>query len=298
MKVPNIIPLRKHLGICNFGTVAPLLVLSCLAMSCAGATAQSNSPEILWIRANGLKLKAQVYPGEHLSAHPTLIVVLHGDLLGVREVPRSTYHYVFAKNAAARLQDCVVVALLRPGYRDDTGQRSEGEQGMTTGDNYTPEVVDAIADAVTQLKQRVHAAHAILVGHSGGAAITGDLLGRWPDAVDGALMVSCPCDLAKWRKHMQQMQGNAPIWSAPVKSISPMDVVGEIRRSVAIRLLVGGDDPVAPPVLSQEYADALRKNGHPAELTIAPGLQHDILLEPVTLDSLTTLVASLRVKPE
>ena len=44
-----------------------------------------------------------------------------------------------------KIDDSVVVALLRPGYRDHTGERSEGEQGLKTGDNYTPEVVEAVA---------------------------------------------------------------------------------------------------------------------------------------------------------
>lgn len=271
-----------------------VLFASLTAQNLSAQGAPSPPKETLWLEANGLKLKVAVYASAKLSTHPILIVVLHGDLLGVRSIPPSTYHYEFAHQAATKIDDVVVAALLRPGYRDHTGEYSQGERGLTTGDNYTPEVVDAVAQEIDQLKKKFHPARAILVGHSGGAAITGDLLGRWPNAVNGALMVSCPCDLAAWRKHMQQMQDNNPIWSAPVRSLSPIDLAGKVPSSVRIRLLVGSDDTVAPPELSQHYADALRKNRSDVTVTIASKLQHDILLEPVTLDALKALAETVR----
>jgi predicted esterase len=229
-----------------------------------------------------------------LSNHPVLIVVLHGDLLGVRAIPSSTYHYVFAREAAMKMDDVVIAALLRPGYRDETGEHSQGEVGLATGDNYTPEVVDAVAQAIDQLKAKFHPARTVLAGHSGGAAITGDLLGRSPSEVDAALLVSCVCDLVAWRKHMRQTQNNNPIWSAPVKSLSPIDLAANVLRSVRVRLVVGSEDPVTPPELTQHYAEALRSLGDDVTVTIAPGLEHDILLEPVTLDVLKTLVETLK----
>lgn len=248
----------------------------------------------MWLKANGLRLKSKIYRSAKLSSHPVLIVVLHGDLLGVKAIPATTYHYIFAHEATMQMDNLVVAALLRPGYRDDTGEQSEGERGLATGDNYTPEVVDAIAQAIEQFKSKFHPAHTVLVGHSGGAAITGDLLGRWPSAVDAALMVSCPCDLAAWRRHMQQIQNNNPIWSAPIQSLSPINLAGKVSPSVHVQLLVGSKDPVAPPEMSEHYAEALRNHGNHAALTIAPGLEHDILLEPVTMGALKGLVEAVK----
>ncbi|MBV9182737.1 MAG: prolyl oligopeptidase family serine peptidase [Acidobacteria bacterium] len=252
---------------------------------------RSGSP--LWLRANGLRLKAKIYESLNLSDHPVLVLVLHGDLLGVRTLPVIAYHYVFAQRAAVGVSNVVVAALLRPGYRDETGERSEGQQGEATGDNYTPEVVDAVAEAIEQLKTKFHAAHTVLVGHSGGAAITGDLLGRWPSAVDAALMVSCPCDLALWRKHMLGMQNNNPIWLTPVESLSPVDLASKVLPSLHVELLVGSADSVAPPEMSERYAKLLQEHSKNVTLTIAPGLGHDILLEPVALRALATLVDAL-----
>jgi len=126
----------------------------------------SGAGEKRWLEANGLHIKTTIYRSAKLSNHPVLIVVVHGDLLGVRAIPSSTYHYVFARDAAMKMDDVVIAALLRPGYRDDAGDQSEGEQGLATGDNYTPVVVDAVAQAIEQLKAKFHPARTVLAGHA------------------------------------------------------------------------------------------------------------------------------------
>ena len=161
--------------------------------------------------------------------------------------------------------------------------------GLTTGDNYTAAVVDTVAETIRQLKQKFHPIRTVITGHSGGAAISADMLARWPALANAALLVSCPCDVSAWRKHMLNLQKN-PIWLAPVHSLSPMDLAGKVPRTIRIRMLVGGDDPVAPPELSQRYAEALRREGDDIKLTVVPGLKHTMLLEPVVLEALKTLV--------
>src|ERR1700737_478520 len=84
---------------------------------------------------------------------------------------------------------------LRPGYSDGE-DRSDGMRGETTGDNYTPEVVNAVATAISELKAGYHPRRVVLVGHSGGSAIMANLLGQQASIADAALLVSCPCDLA------------------------------------------------------------------------------------------------------
>lgn len=279
-----------------------LVVYVCFLTSCTGgqppasrthgsAPAQTTAGtpgETLWLQANGLLLKTKIYRSARLSEHPTLIVVLHGD----SPFAPPSYQYAFARQAAGKIDNLVVAALLRPGYKDDAGDQSQGIRGKTTGDNYTPETVDAVAQVIDQLKARFNPAGTILAGHSGGAAITGNVLGRWPAEIDGALMVSCPCDLVAWRRHMLRMQWN-PIWLMPVKSLSPVDLADHVRPGVVVRMLVGSEDPLAPPELTQEYAAALRKHGDNVTVTVAPGLKHDILLEPVAFDALRNLVEAV-----
>jgi hypothetical protein len=96
---------------------------------CVSAQSVSGDPPAamtLWLEGNGLKLKTRVCESAKLSSHPVLIVVLHGDLLGVWNVPPSTYHYVFADEAARRVEDVVVAAVL--GAKDDVAPAS-----MSTG---------------------------------------------------------------------------------------------------------------------------------------------------------------------
>ena len=93
---------------------------------------------------------------------------------------------------------------------------------------------------------------------------------------------------------MQKMQGDDPIWSAPVRSISPIEVASKVSTSVQVRLFVGGDDQVAPADLSQHYADVLRHYDKNVTVAIVPHLEHDILLEPVALDTLKALARSVK----
>jgi hypothetical protein len=51
-------------------------------------------------------------------------------------------------------------------------------------------------------------------------------------------------------------------------------------------LLVGGDDQIAPSALTLAYAEALRNRNVAVNVTIAQGLGHDILLEPVATERL------------
>ena len=242
--------------------------------------------ETLWLAAGGLRLKVETFRSASIGSTPTLILVLHGD----SPFRPPSYQYLFAREAAAQLNNVVVAALLRPGYCDGTGDCSAGERGLTTGDNYTLEVIHAVAEVVEQLKQRYRASMALVVGHSGGAAIAADLIGTAPSAVQGALLISCPCDLAAWRKHMFERQDENPIWLQPITSLSPMDLAEKVSNRMHVRLLVGSEDPVAPPGLTNEYAEALGRHGVEAAVVIAPRLEHNILLEPIAYEQLKILL--------
>jgi hypothetical protein len=47
-------------------------------------------------------------------------------------------------------------------------------------------------------------------------------------------------------------------------------------------------------VWTQRYAEVLRKHGVDIAVTIVPGLEHDILLEPAVFDVLKALVETLK----
>lgn len=253
--------------------------------------------ETMWVTANGMPLKTTIYKSAKLSPHPVLIVVLHGDLLEARIPP--SYHYEFARRVANQTDDVIVAALLRPGYIDGVGDQSAGKRGLATGDNYTLEIVDAIGQTIDALKAKFLPAATIIVGHSGGATISADLLGRQPRKVDAALLVSCPCDVPAWRHHMvkEQFSHIGPLsllFLLPVKSLSPLDLAAKVPIDTRVRMVVGSEDPTAPAKFTQEYAEALRKRGIDVTVTLASGLGHNILLEPVVLEQLNKLVATVK----
>ena len=276
--------------------LAAVTVLSCSGLigSAPSALAQSavvaqdtmKTGGTVWVTTTQ-RIKSRLYENARLGQHPILVVVVHGDS---PDGP-PTYQYRFAERAAAAISDTVVAAVLRPGYSDGEDS-SDGMRGFTTGDNYTPEVVGAVATVLSELRDRYHPRRVILVGHSGGAAIVGDLLGQQGAAVDGALLVSCPCDLTAWRKHMQSLKGGA-IWERPVRSLSPLALVDNVPTSTKIWLLVGSDDQIAPSALTFAYAEALRNRNIAVNVTIAPDLGHNILLEPVAMERLKEVVDTI-----
>src|SRR5262249_55712310 len=101
-----------------------------------------------WVRGGAECLHIETYRSQALPDRPTLVVVLHGD----SPFSNPQYQYQWAQRLAAEQPGIVAVGLLRPGYTDRANHRSSGVRGSTTGDNYTPDVVHAIADAVKTLR--------------------------------------------------------------------------------------------------------------------------------------------------
>ena len=132
------------------------------------------------------------------------------------------------------------------------------------------------------------------MGHSGGAAISADLLAWDKGLAKAALLLSCPCDVPAWRKHMKTLHP-FPQWDDPVTSVSPMDVVDKINPKARISLIVGEKDTTAPPEFTQEYASALRKHGIEPKVTVLPGRDHNLVVfDSEVMKELSKLVGELR----
>jgi hypothetical protein len=167
----------KRSGTLSLGTLALICLLGAGASDCLLSAEQSavlpaagpfkpaaRGGENRWFNVPDGRLKGRLYSSATLSKHPVLIVVLHGDL----PAPPPSYHYDFAQAATEGFdavkslpqsvrplfgsgpdnRDLVAAALLRPGYTDLAGDRSEGNMGYGAGDNYTPRVVDDVAAAM------------------------------------------------------------------------------------------------------------------------------------------------------
>jgi dienelactone hydrolase len=256
-----------------------------LLLLVAGASQVSRGSEKEWLGSAGQRTRAEIFNSADAGAHPVLVVVLHGDLGGLT---------FFAANAARQIHGIVAAALIRPGYTDDAGDTSDGKRGGAFGDNYTPEVLNQLDAAIRQLIAELHPSGIVLVGHSGGAAISADLLARDNSLAKAALLLSCPCDVPAWRKYMNTLRPN-PLWNAPVTSVSPMDVVDKSSPKARVSLMVGEKDTTAPPEFTQEYASALRKHGIEPKVIVLPGLDHErIVFDSEAMRELSRLVQELR----
>lgn len=231
------------------------------------------------------RLAGRAYQSAHLPAHPHLLVVLHGDAPG----NNPSYQYVLARHVAAAFDDVVAVGLLRPGYADGVGGKSDGDRGWAIADNYTPGDIASIAAALKSLKARTHAADLTLAGHSGGAAIAADILALYPHLAARALLVSCPCDVPAFRRSMMRLQFN-PLWLWPVDAVSPQDHVAQIPKDTVVRMVVGTDDPIAPPRFTLAFASALKHNHGSVSVAELRGEGHEIFLEPAVFGQLRQLM--------
>lgn len=217
-----------------------------------------------------------------------LAVVLHGDAPFLN--PR--YEYAVAEDVAKASPGTRVVALLRPGYADPYGERSDGDRGMATGDNYTAGDVDQVAQAVWLLKKEYGAKTVVLAGHSGGAAMTANVAALYPGLVQQALLVSCPCDVTAFRDHMWKAQ-HSPLWLLPVKSLSPMETLGRMQKSVVVTAISGSSDAIAPAQEAAQYVGAATAGGITATLLMLPGKGHEIFEERPVVDAIAQSVKAV-----
>jgi len=250
------------------------------------AVAQTSSGEKEWLGSTGQRVRAAIFRSADARAYAVLVVVLHGDL-------DAAYHYVVAAKAAKQIPGIVAAALVRPGYTDDADDTSDGRRGNATDDNYTPEVLNHLDAAIHQLIAQLRPSAVVLMGHSGGAAISADLLAWDKGVAKAALLLSCPCDVPAWRKHMKTLRP-FPHWDEPVTSVSPIDVVGKISPRTRISLIVGEKDTTAPAEFTQEYASALRKHGIEPKVMVLPGRDHNLVVfDSDVMKELPTLVGEL-----
>ncbi|TAI48888.1 alpha/beta hydrolase family protein [Flagellimonas allohymeniacidonis] len=217
---------------------------------------------------------------------PTLFLVLHGDA----PFNNPSYQYGIARQIANENNNVVAVGVLRPGYTDNEGNRSKGERGYTTGDNYTKEVLESIHNLTADLKKKYNPSKIILVGHSGGAAISANLIAQYSNTYSKAVLVSCPCDLHLWRKHMKGLQPEARIWDIEVTSLSPIEVLDSIDSSIEIVVVHGEDDKTVPLNIASKYVKALKENNKKVNFVILENRGHEIAFNNKIFEIIKALV--------
>jgi pimeloyl-ACP methyl ester carboxylesterase len=239
------------------------------------------------VGAPGQRVAGRVYiSGAPTSATP-LVVVLHGDAPYVNP----SYQYYFGSHLADALPGTRVAALLRPGYADPYGDKSDGDRGFAVGENYTRQNIDRLASAIQSLKSEWQNPGVVVVGHSGGATLAADIAALNPGLVKHVFLVSCPCDVPAFRRHMARLQWS-PLWLVPVRSLSPMQILDQVNKSTTITAISGSDDLIALPQYAQTYIAKAKTLGIPAEMIVLRGKGHEILNETVVVERIAAAVRS------
>ena len=164
--------------------------------------------------------------------------------------------------------DVVQVRLLRPGYYDSAvpPNTSSGTTYTPRGANWTPDYIDAAANAISNLRAFYAARYVVVVGHSGGAIYSSVILGRQPGVIDASLLVSMPGDLCVWV---------APGGCGFVRPVlNPIDFITTIPPSAKLIALVGSDDTNTRPPVVQDYVTRARAAGVDIGYVEIAGGQH------------------------
>ena len=229
--------------------------------------------------------KVRTYRSANVTNKPLLVVALHGD----SPFNNPGYQYRFAKLVANKNSNVISVGMLRPGYTDPIGRTSDGVKGDAIGDNYDKKRVNQVAQAITELKKLYSPSKVILAGHSGGAAITANLISLFPLLIDHIFIVSCPCDVNAWREDMFSLTDKS-IFRGNIETLSPIDLVDHLSKKTIISIFVGKDDKNTRPILSEKYKKAATKEGSKVTLELIEW-QHNIFLSPDIINAITEIVS-------
>ena len=225
--------------------------------------------------APGHRIVGRVYLSGAPDAAAPVVFILHGDAPFIHP----GYQYGVADDIAKAAPGTRVVGLMRPGYADRYGARSDGDRGFASGENYTAEVAHDLAEAMRELERKWQAPSVVLVGHSGGAAIAADIAATEPGLVHHVFLVACPCDVPAFRRHMAALQ-RSPMWLWPARSLSPIEALDRMDRATIVTAFSGSEDPLTLPAYAEAYVAKARSLGMTANLVTMPGKGHEILDDP------------------
>ncbi|MCU4179990.1 alpha/beta hydrolase family protein [Bosea sp. BH3] len=222
------------------------LVTSTAALACEGGSC-----------VNGLAYEAfGPAPG---TGSPVLAIFVHGD---VSDGGPADYMYSYARQFAASRKNVVAIALLRPGYYDRAGRRSDGSDNGRR-DTFHSGNNRAVSGAIRELRQIYKARAIVAIGHSGGAGALGVIAGSDPGLINGLVLASCPCDVTAWRAS----RGRGGRYS----SQSPVDYLSGIPRGIPIVAVTGKADDNTRPELANDYVARAQALGLNARLQLVGG---------------------------
>lgn len=275
----------------NFCYLLPIIFV----LTSCNAKSQNNNcvgkDTLNYIKTQNGCLFVKVFKSDSITLKPKLLIVIHGDA----PFNPPTYQYKLSQKISDQVKNTIVISVLRPGYKDNDGNKSDGKRGLTTGDNYTQEVISSLTEVIKELKIRFKPSKTIIVGHSGGAAISADIVSLTPTLIDKTILVSCPCDVEAFRKSMAAKQPFYRAWRDSTKSISPTNIIKNLNQNNDITLLHGQNDDIVPFEIAENYFTKLKNSKIKVQLIPIANSGHEIFLTDTVL---TVLKGILNAKSD
>ncbi len=128
---------------------------------------------------------------------------------------------------------------------------------------FSPEVVEAMGEAIDRSKREAGASQVHLVGYSGGGVVAALLAARRGD-VASLVTVAAPLDLAAWTAHhdLTWLDGSLD----PAADAVGIEAVPQVH-------LAGAEDRIVPPLVIERFARR-RLPGLPRSVEIVEGFTH------------------------
>ena len=243
----------------NMANLSPRLIIIVTAIilsACAGTPDYSEIDRRFVVEG----LQIQVYGDIASLSKPTLYIFLHG------ESCNADYMKYMAKNTVEN--NVLSIVMAKPGCTLN-GNKSAGIYHRY--DPFTVDRVEGVANATRSLKKQYKARKIFLIGHSGGAAVAGIILGRYPELVDGMVAIAFPANIP-------DLMAYHNLVIKEYKSLSPHDFIEDIKLTSSIHIIVGSDDNLTPPVISAGYVNDARERGLEVEYLILDGMSHNTTL--------------------
>lgn len=237
------------------------------------ANACLRADNIHRVNANGECLAIQTYYQNNQvpPSHSRLLIFIHGD--GIPGGGPSDY----LKYQATKFVDThtIAIVVIRPGYYDSYDNYSTGESHAFAyhgypDDAYRENTIATLAATIQSLKNFYRPSCTILVGHSGGGMMSGVILGKYPNLVNGAVLASITNNVHQWTR----MHG----WGNWIHSLSPHEWIKKIPRQTYVYVISGTDDENTYPKLAYEYYDSLKNANVDAHFIAVPKGTHNSIV--------------------
>lgn len=246
------------------------MALALLLNGCAGPPFPHDSPAQveswalargwtpLWLRAEPFKLLALLRQSQ---ASRSLRVYIEGDgaawSSGYRPPADPTPQRPLVLELAERDLAAAVAYLGRPCQYLAPVALAGCSSAYWSERRFAPEVVAAMDQALSRIKQVAGAERLSLVGYSGGGVLA-TLLAQRRDDIDGLVTLAAPLALAEWvrLKALSPLRG----------SLDPLDGCASLPYAVH---MVGSRDRVVPTALGARFVAR-----HGGRLQLLPGFDH------------------------